>query len=60
MAFKSVPDSNAVVSSNFIDLNFNFNTSRAEAEALLNTGMSMDDIREYKRTLNGCGTSPVQ
>ena len=60
MAISKVPHQNAVVYSNFVDLEVNFNTSRAEAERLLATGMTMDDIREYMRMLQGFGRAPLQ
>ena len=60
MAFRPFPNDNEVVSANFIDLEHNFDTSRVEAEQLLSAGMSMNDIREYKRTLNGFGEAPLQ
>lgn len=60
MAFIPFPQPNEVVSANFSDLAYNYNTPRAEAEQLLAIGMTMDDIREYKRTLNGFGDSPLQ
>ena len=52
MAFLPLPDSNEVVESNFVDLAVNFETSKAEAISLLNSGLTMDEIREYKRSLN--------
>ena len=60
MAFLPLPDSNEVVESNFVDLVVNFETSKAEAISLLNSGLTMDEIREYKRSLNNCGTHPIQ
>ena len=60
MAFFSFPQPNEVVHANFVDLEANFNTPRIEAEKLLAAGMTMEDIREYKRTLNGFGQTPLQ
>lgn len=60
MAFLPSPPSNAVVLTNFADLEVNFDTPKAEAEQLLAAGMTMDDIREYKRALNGHGKTPIQ
>ena len=60
MAFLPLPDSNEIVESNFIDLAVNFETSKAEAISLLNSGLTMDEIREYKRSLNNCGNHPIQ
>lgn len=60
MAFLPVPKSNDLVKSNFIDLEVNFNTSYEEAQELLALGMTLEDIREYKRTLNGFGTELLQ
>ena len=60
MAFLPLPDSNEIVESNFVDLAVNFETSKAEAISLLNSGLTMDEIREYKRSLNNCGTYLIQ
>ena len=60
MAFFSFPQPNEVVRANFIDLEVNFDTPRIEAEKLLAAGMTMEDIREYKCTLNGFGQTPIQ
>ena len=60
MAFLPLPDSNEVVEANFVDLAVNFETPKAEAISLLNSGLTMDEIREYKRSLNNCGTYPIQ
>ena len=60
MAFLPLPDSNEVVYSNFVDLAVNFGTSKEEVISLLNIGLTMDEIREYKRSLNNCGTYPIQ
>ena len=60
MAFLPLPNSNEIVEANFIDLAVNFETPKDEAISLLNSGLTMDEIREYKRSLNNCGSYPIQ
>ena len=51
---------NARSVANFQELAIYFNTPYEEAVRLLDLGMSFEDIQEYKRSLNGFGSTRIQ
>lgn len=61
MAFQpNRQDPDAVTPAAIEELIYYFDTAPDETRRLLDVGMTITDIKNYKRTLNGCGTSPLQ